>query len=546
MKAKTFTAILLSVLTVLVLASLTSASLLTASSIGSLTKNKTSATFQIYTNSTTDINVQAARLDQYIRDVEFNQIAVSLNPESTNVPINSTNPGTFTVSYLSIPEGFKFSYGGNYNIRVLVTDADGDNVTVTVPFLYTYCEYGETGNDVQIKSIKDNTDGRDDWEWEVFDDISIAVKAKNDGSDKEDIAVKLALYSEDEDEFVDLEGDDELEDSVRIADGDSEYFYFDFKLSEDLEAGDYRLYIKAFVDGEEELQCSSYEDGEYFKEVSISAPDAGFSISDIKVPNSMTCDSTEKISFRLYNFDLGDEEKFRVGIYNTELGLSLKLNPFELDEGDYADLSFNVNTSKYTAEKMYTIDLMIEHGYRESTDSYKNLNDDNIIELIVSGNCLKPLVKDAELPSVELQTDEEDVRAGEKVIIKVKVNNTGTGGTGDEKTTYSIAVDGNEEFSTVKSVSPSTLSLLQGESKDVLITLELDDDAEGEKIFDIVVTYNGKSTTQSVSLSIGEKAGIGKYLGFNWMRDHWGLMLIILVNVALVILVIVFAVKLSR
>jgi len=552
MTGKTFSLVFTSILAFVILASFVAADpRLEMVSIGSLSKSVNSTTFQIRTNSTDSIvDIDWNFVTSYIQDANGNRITFYPQLGTLDNTVNVTNPGTVTVYYTYIPPEFQFSLGDTYSVNIFANSPDVEGVVVndtkTLHFINSYCEFGDTPSstsDVIIKSISDETSGtgRDEWEWAPLDEIQLEVKVKNDGDDSERIAVKVALYSEDNDEFIELSGEDEIEDSMRIGDGNSEYFNFNFELPDDVEEGDYRLYVKAYVDGDEDVQCTSkeYDETEYFTEVSISSPDDGFLISGISVKDIVACGSEETVSFRLYNFDVGDEERFRVGIYNKELGIDLVSNSVELDNGDFAEFSFKVNTSKYTAEKSYQFTITVDYDYYESSKIYRETNDDFSFYFNVYGDCLNPIAQNAQMTIQEDQLAEQEIKAGKIIKIKATIENTATGGTGDEETIYKISVEGAEEFAKVKSINPSTLMLRPGESKDVSITLELSKDIEDqeEKMFNLVASFNNKKITQQLSLIVSE------YTFWDSIKDHWILSLLVLIAILIVLIIAVLVIR---
>ena len=551
MTSKTFSLVFASMLAIVILASFASADeRLSIQNVGGLSKSTNYTDIVFTTNSTSMINVNVSLTRAYISDDNGNMITFYLSPSPATLNFNVTSDilaRTVRVSYnpAMIPLGFEFVLGDSYFTSIFATSAPDINVTSVLTFLHTYCDYGDIGSNVIIKSISDETTGtgRDEWEWAPLDEIKLEIRVRNDGSDSERIAVKvaLALYSEDNEEFIELSGEDEVEDSMRIGAGKSEDFSFNFELPDNVEdGGDYRLYVQAYVDGDENIQCTSkeYDETDYFTEVSISAPADGFMIDDVAVKDPVACGSEETVSFKLYNFDVGDEETFRVGIYNKELGIDLVSNPVELDNGNSAEFSFKVNISKYAAEKSYPFAITVDYDYQESSKIYRETSDDFSFNLNVQGDCLKQLSQNAQMTIQEDQLPEE-IKAGQIVKIKTTIKNTATGGAGDEETIYRISVEGAEEFAKVKSISPSTLMLKPGESKDVSITLELNKDIEDEeeKMFNLVASFNSKKITQQLSLTIS------RYTFWDWVKDHWVLSALVLIAVLIVLVIVVLVIR---
>ena len=82
----------------------------------------------------------------------------------------------------------------------------------------------------------------------------------------------------------------------------------------------------------------------------------------------------------------------------------------------------------------------------------------------MQGNCIKIDTRNALITAI-LETADSDVKAGKEITIKATIKNTG-----NETTTYTFGLEGNELFSTLKSITPSSLTLTAGQSQDVSIT----------------------------------------------------------------------------
>jgi len=89
--------------------------------------------------------------------------------------------------------------------------------------------------------------------------------------------------------------------------------------------------------------------------------------------------------------------------------------------------------------------------------------------------------------------------AGEQVIIISSLKNIG-----EIETTYAVSVTGTEGWSSLTAIEPTTVTLDRGESEDVKIYFDLNEDSEGEQFFTIKATYGDKTTEQEVILIVEE------------------------------------------
>ncbi len=102
--------------------------------------------------------------------------------------------------------------------------------------------------------------------------------------------------------------------------------------------------------------------------------------------------------------------------------------------------------------------------------------------------------------TAEFDPETPEAIAGEQVIIKATLTNTG-----DIETTYTMSVTGTEEWSNLIAIEPLTVTLDAGESENVKIYLDLNEDSEGEKVFTLIVDYDGKTTEQPISILIEDR-----------------------------------------
>ena len=104
-------------------------------------------------------------------------------------------------------------------------------------------------------------------------------------------------------------------------------------------------------------------------------------------------------------------------------------------------------------------------------------------------------------------------------------------------------VAGYSDLASSFSLDQNTLSLNKGESKNVLITLDVNRDAAGSKTFFLELVSDGKLTRQPVTVSISEgAAGITGFI----TEGNWYLWGIGLLNIVLIIIIIVVAVRIAR
>lgn len=560
MRSKILTAFLLTlVLSLATLAMVSAADFsLSASSI-SLSKSINSTGFIITNNAGSAITVNVPEFSD-ISDGDGHTILIDQSA-SGNIVIPAGDSETIEVSYASFlpasvdPEDLAL---GTFSESITVSDGV-DNSTVTLKFISGFCEQGERRAEIdegerylEIVSVKDES-SEDDWEWKPLDEVEIEVKIKfnsDDSDDDIDGIIKIGLYDTDNNEFIDLDHDEDTEIDFGLDEGDKLTETFKIIVPvEDVEdsTNRYKLYVKAYEEDEEETLCTDLIDDELFQDIEIKKEKHDVSIDELSVTTPVPCGEEVEVSLRAYNIGTKDQDDVQVTFYNTELGLELNSDVFSLDEGDSERLSFSFIVPEDTREDTYTLKLYASFDYSSSSDSFDEKSKDFSIQLKVEGNCREPTpTPDGDRVgsriSAELDSETPEAIAGEQVIVIATIENTG-----EVETTYSISVTGNSGWSDVISITPQIVTIEPGEEEDVVIILDIDDDAEGEQEFTIRTSYLGKTDQQRVALDVSGKSSAVQTDAFvNHLRENWFIYLIVIINIILIIAIIAVVRRMVR
>lgn len=508
---------------------------LSISTIPELSKQSTEVEFEVENTGNVDLaNIVLDYDADTLKDKSGREITLEFDPD-TIISLLKGQSQTVTLT-ATIPDSMNL---GEWSTKVSATTgtttAEAD-ATVKSDF----CRLGKIGSLVEITKLEDNEiDNEDPWEWRPLDNVEIEVKVRNNGDEDEDFTVKLVLYDVEDQQEIDDNDLDDQEDTKEIRDGKTETFTFAFEVPTELEEKTYRLYVKAYLDGEEETECVDFFDSTLYEEVDIKKSSRDIVIKDVEVPDFVGCDEEATIHAKVYNVGEKDEDKVRVRIYNKELGIDEYYKTFDLDEGDSKSISFVVNIPEDAEEKTYNLDLSAEFDYDEDDDVYDKETEyvDPKPELVVQGNCLlvqEPLIT-AELIS--------DAKAGEELNVKITVTNTGT-----KQTTYTLSVTGYDSWSSLERVSPTTLTVAAGQSASANVYITPNTDATGDNTFVIKVVYDSMIAERDVLVSIEGKGGAltGFAIGESF-KENWFMWVIVLVNIILIIAIIIVVARiLSR
>ncbi len=442
---------------------------------------------------------------------------------------------------------------GTLNISLTVTEV------IVEPEEFNFCEYddGVSENpgelDVKIKDITVVQGFGDDEEWLLLDEIEIEIEIENSGDeDVDDISVEWGLYNVDDDEWA-IEMDEE--DEFNLKDGDEEKLIITFRVDDndfDLnldELGDnYILYVRAtgeVDEGEKPKTCESDSEP-----IQIIIEDDFIILNDFELngfeseddslfPESVQCNSDIEITADVWNIGDSDQDDVYVIVYNKELGIiNEKIEIGDIDAFEDEKLVFNFKVPQDLEERWYNLEFRI---YDEDDDIYENDYDEEEAEFLISlkaeGSCI------TEPQVMVTATLEFGGRAGQELVIKATVTNTR-----NNLVTYTLNPEDYNEWATLTSVEPSIIILEAGESKDVLITFNVNPSALGDKLFNIDVLSDDESVIkQSVSITI-EKQGfnIPGITGKAISEGNWYLWGIGALNIILVVIIILVALRVAK
>jgi len=543
MKHKIFSLSLLTVILVtLTVLSVSATDYSVSTNTLSLSKSVNQTSFTITNlNSTDSIIVNIPKFPD-ITDGDGHTLLISQS-KTGNFEIAAGSNQQVTVSYsLPVDTDLGDLALGLFSSSIIVSDGT-DNSTINLNFRSGYCEDGNLIDPtdhryLEITSVKDRSSSKD-WEWHPLDKVEIEVKVKfrsDDNDDSIDALINLGLYDTENQEFISLDNDDYAEESVSLDEGNSETVTFLITVPvEDLvdSSTRYKLYVKAYEDGEEDNLCTDKINNDYYQDINLKKDSYSVVLDELEVTTPTPCGQEVQVNLRAYNIGSHDEDKVQVTIYNTEFGVELKSETFSLDQGDARRISFNFEVPKDAAEKTYTLSLYSSYRYSDSSETYREGSDVYSLPLKVEGECSTTTGenKNARI-TAELDPETPEAIAGKQVIIRANLQNTG-----DSTTTYTLAVVGNSVWSSLVSIDPQVLTLDAGQSRDVNVVLSLDSDITGEKEFTIRALYDGQTTEQQVSLFISPQTVTGSNIVAN-LEANWFIYVIIIINIILIIAII--------
>jgi len=459
----------------------------------------------------------------------------------TPLEVESGENATITVK-ISIPEELptgdydgEIYLVGNFSEPKDIGPVDVD-LTVTASSSEDFCTYETSGIanpgelKLKIKDLNNKGEGEED-KWYPVDEIEVELEIENDGDeDIDDITIEYGLYDAGKAEWV-IEVDD-VED-LDLKDGDEETITFTIDLYEDLDIdldelddGDYTLYVRAIGETEDSELDTCVSDSET---IEVIIENNLVVLDNIQITGDSLCGNIIQLTAEVINIGDDDQEDVSVLIENSELGILEDIAVGDIDAFEDKKISFEFTIPEDSEEKKYSIRLEV---YDEDNEIYENEDDDESIysvSLDVSGNCNS--IPDA----VVYASLESGGKAGEEMQIKATVTNTG------DKDTFTINIADYSSWAELIEITPSSVNLDNDESKDVLITLKVNKDVEGEKFFNILLEGDSQdSLSQPVSVTIEDS-------GFRFFdMDNLYLYGIVALNLIIIIAIIVIVIRAQR
>lgn len=488
-------------------------------------------------------NIDLSRVDL----TSSGDFTVTISPLSLSITAGGS-PASVTVTP-GILSNLKF---GRNTVTITARDATETAATATTTFTIDngFCKAGEVGGNLTINDVSIESDGDDEEIWKPLDTITVEVDLENEGDDKiQDVFVELGFFSSNGKNLAnDLDFLNEDEDKIEVgdlSDGDDDVVTFQFVIPADFnEKGDFRLAIKVYSrDTGESNECthtSSDLDNTIFQDIEIEREeDEGklIAFDDLELnPAEAVCGDAVTLRTDVFNLGSDEQDQVKVNLVNSRLNVDLSREIREdLDEGDKQAIEFQFAVPSTATDGTYQLELSAEYDFRRGT--YRESSDDPTTVALKVFGCGTPNgTTGADFVNIAASLESEEARAGEKIIVKTTLTNLA-----NQQKDFVVTASGFENWATVESISERLVNLKAGESKDVLVTLNANPDASGEKSFVLEVRSGDQLETQEIAVNLESEQASSLSLGGN--KLVW---IIGAINVILIVLIIVVAVRISR
>ncbi|NCO11010.1 hypothetical protein CO038_04265 [Candidatus Pacearchaeota archaeon CG_4_9_14_0_2_um_filter_39_13] len=479
-------------------------------------------------------------------------INVTFTPNKINLGAGLSQQISLVISNLA---ALKFGLNPT-TITATENNGNGTEVTTsTFTIKKTFCSEGTVGGNLNIKTLNiDNLGNGNGNEWELLDDIEVEVEIENTGiEDIDDVELVFGFFDDNgndvSDEFDWSSADEESVDLGKIRDDSEKTHTFKFKVPADfadIGEGEYKLAIKAYSrDLGEDVECidsGTKLDKDFYESVDIvlEDDDEKFVIIDnIRFDNEqLICGETASGEFTVYNVGDDSQERIRVTMRNEDLSLN---QIFEItsdtDVGESETIEFSFLVPKGIDSGKYFIEYISDYDYDNGVyDTRSKDRFTGVLDIISCAGSSGTGGKASIIASLV-----SDAVPGEEIIVEATITNIGT-----QESEFRVSALGFQSWADLESISSEVFTLDSGESKDITITLNVDEDASGTQTFTIQTISGGTVDSRDLEVNFPEK-GKG-FTGFSieGLTGSGYVWLLVLVNVILIVLIVLVAVRLSR
>lgn len=479
------------------------------------------------------------------------------NVDLTGVELTYT--GDFDISFSE--NNFNLLAGTNNVLTVTITsdldelDLGSNSVTITATADDTtsasgkitsegdYCDYSNLGSNLDITIDNLDVTGEsfgNDEEWYAFDTVEVEIVVENNGNDDiKKIEIEWGLFDKNTGKFI----IDDKESDFNLNDGDDKTVTITFQLDkdiEDLQDGDLIFIAKATGEDKEfdsDDTCTSDS-----ASISIVIPNDFVVLDNLKYSESVFCGTDVQITADTWNIGDDDQDDVSVRIFSKQLGIDKRIDVGNIDSFEKEKLDATINIPTNLEEGTYQLEFWV---YDDSDDVFQSEDDDDSVfysNIKLEGGCKGSSSSGTTSKALITASLETGGFAGQEMKIKAKITNTGT-----SMQTFKIEANGYEDWAELVTINPNSVLLDTGDSEEVILTLNVNDNALGEKSFNIKLTPNqGSAISQPVTVTIEKSGSFGSITGGIIGTGNWYLWGIGFLNLLLIIIIIIVAVRVVR
>lgn len=587
MKFKKFSTIAFSILALTLILSSVSALSLSASP-SSMIFTGTANTYQnlsISNSGSETFNITGFNITSKLSDSSGNSINIfSINP-ITSVNIPPTSQAIYNISLSNLGNG-NFILGDNYleQIQVNGINASGGGVmsttnNVSLNYVKTFCQNGDLNDtsdfplNIQISDAPSGIGSSSSTSWFPLDTITVQITLNNQNSNinLNNIVFDIGLYQ--------LGTNNNVIGNMLWSGGSyNSYNYgsigtnsngqitFTFKVNPQVisnqGAGTYHLVVRAYGNQFCIDHSSNFNNnfgngaisGGYSLDVNINQPgnNNAVIVDTSSLPSSTTasCGQSITLSPNIYNVGSNgnsySQNQVLVTLTNPELGLNLNQTIYGgLSSGQSQSVPFTFTVPMNADQKTYPLYFRTFYGYNQNSNNgffnnyqYESQNTFST-PLTIQGGCVYA-TPDTTQVTAQLVSGG---KAGQPLVVQATVANTG-----NKTVTYTFGLEGYSSWASLSSISPTNVTLGAGQSQDVTLNLNVNQNTQGgNQVFYLDTYSNGYLITkQPMSIPITSGFSFGSLTGNAISGGNWFVWGFGLINLVLIVAIIIILVRLRR
>jgi uncharacterized membrane protein len=207
----------------------------------------------------------------------------------------------------------------------------------------------------------------DENDYSPGDTIQIDIEIENRGSDDiDDVIVEVWLTEEGKTKKL----EEEESDKTDIREDDTESFYLELDIDDDLDDGNYEVHVRAYEKGNDDEQCI-----EELEDIDIERPDHKVIIDEIVIsPTTLSCEASFTAEMDVKNVGDKDDDAVRVRMYNSDLGIDVYSDTFDLESfderGDDETIFLTAQIPEGSDNKQYALTFTLYYYDLEEQKNY--------------------------------------------------------------------------------------------------------------------------------------------------------------------------------
>ena len=514
-----------------------------------LPQSSSSFKINVTSNNTENISFSVPSISDYSGNkITFTSTTISINNQTKEV----------TISYTVDPD---FEFFGKTYAATLTATGETSNESTTKTLTFKSLDFCSLNNDVlesninsndlkiEIEDIRVKSGLGSDGDWFPFDNVEIelSITNKNKNDDVNNIVLTWGLWDQNSGKWF-IEPTEEDEFDLNNKDDTSKVISFtlnekDLDASlEELSKADLVFYARATGDVDNDTEyttCNSVKSSSNDIELHI---DRDFVLpTELKVLNEASCGSDIEISGKLWNIGTRNQKDVSLLVSNSELKINKLVYVGDIDSFSSKKFSVLVNIPEDAKSKSYTLTLTAYDKYNETfTSKYEDVEATSSLTLNVAGNCVYSSTPKVSV-SAKLQSE---AIAGKDLTVKFIVSNLN-----QNTSTFVIDASDYENWASLTEIDKPSLTLNSGESEEVLVTLSIKEDVSGKQNFNFLVKQGDKTLSQPVVVEVSPIKESSNFLSNLFSKTKEGnsyIWVIAAVNLVLIVLIIIVAVRLSK